>query len=154
MKRIVLFLTAALALCTAKADQTDTAPNTQAPAYLASLLDSADTVTINYYFPDREQTVASFVDKDWNRRLAAVLREATYSPRSHCMCISFPRVEVKKDGGVVLTLSVHHKTKVRAYAKDVSGDFEVGEEIGGKISALAGEKKALAVPSKPAPPKP
>lgn len=107
---------------------------------LAELARDADVIEVEFYSKSGKD-VLRFSDSVWTERLAGSLESATYSPRSHCLCISFPEVRLYQKKKLILTLSVHHNEKLRAYSDSVSGDFHVGEETGSFISKLANERK-------------
>lgn len=100
----------------------------------------AESVTIEFYSREGKDTV-TFSDPAWLQRLAGILRTATYRPESHCLCISYPLIQLKLGEGKTGSLSVHHGTKLRAYFGAVSGDFEVGEGVGRMVTDLAIEKR-------------
>lgn len=102
---------------------------------------STESVTIEFYSTEGKQEV-TFSDPAWLGRLAKVLEDAPYYfPQSHCLCISYPRIHLRRKGVKMGTLSVHHDTKLRAYLSAASGDFSVGEATGRAVDALAAEKK-------------
>jgi hypothetical protein len=116
----------------------------EAGAQLAALVRGADAITIHYFVKGQpqEQSV-TFTDDGWRERLAVTLAAGVYSPRDHCLCISTPRITLKRNGESVGTLSVHHGEKLRAYLDGLKGDFFVGTELGTTVVNLAMEKKDL-----------
>ncbi len=116
----------------------------EAGAKLAAAVRGADSISIHYFVQGetREQSV-TFTDDGWRERLAVMLTAGVYSPRSHCLCISTPRITLKLKGDSVGSLSVHHGEKLRAYVDGLNGDFFVGAELGTAFVNLANEKKGL-----------
>jgi len=108
--------------------------------HLSDLAREADSAVIQFYSPSGKEEV-SVSDQLWLGRLAGILERSSYTPQSHCFCISYPKIHLYRKKEKVATLSVHHDEKLRAYAGQISGDFLVGAEIGGAISALAFERK-------------
>ena len=108
--------------------------------YLPDVVREADSAVIEFYSSSGKEEV-TVSDKLWLGRLAGILERSSYTPHSHCFCISYPKIHVFRKKEKIATLSVHHDQKLRAYADRVSGDFLVGAEIGKAISALAMERK-------------
>lgn len=106
---------------------------------LAESVLSADSVTIEFYSATDKEKV-TFSDPAWITKLSGVLESAYYSPRGHCLCISYPMIHLRQKGDKVGTLSVHHGVKLRAYVGSVHGDFHVGEKVGRAVLDLAMEK--------------
>ncbi len=108
--------------------------------HLMSVIRDADSVSIEFYSRAGKEEV-SFVDPFWVERLAAALAFASYKPQSHCFCVSYPTIRLRRGKEVIGTLSVHHGDKLRAYAGKVSGDFMVGAKTGQTVIDLANDKK-------------
>jgi len=108
--------------------------------HLAAVAREADSVVIEFYTSAGREEVA-FADKPWLERLAGILERSSYVPQSHCLCISYPQIRLYRNKELTGTLSVHHGTKLRAYAGSVSGDFTVGAQVGQEIAGLAKERK-------------
>lgn len=59
---------------------------------LAESARSADFVIIEFYSLSGIEEVA-FSEPEWVDHLAKILEASAYSPRSHCMCISYPQIK-------------------------------------------------------------
>jgi hypothetical protein len=136
MRAIYLALCIVAIACTAFGSITAASPAKQ----LAESVLNADSVTIEFYSRSGKEEV-TFSDSAWLYQLSRILEDASYSPRSHCLCISFPQIRLSRKNEKIGSLSVHHGEKLRAYVGGVSGDFFVGEKVGRAILDLANEKK-------------
>jgi hypothetical protein len=137
MKNFIICAYFIFALCSLSAAQ-----GTNVAEYLAKRTREADTVVITYYSSGK-MSRATFKDADWIERLAKALEASSYTPENHCFCISYPEIELFRGKEPLGMLSVHHGSRLRAYAGEVRDDFMVGGQTGGAIVAMAREKKGL-----------
>lgn len=117
---------------------------------LAQLVREADGVMIQYG-DGKDMSLALFEDAAWRERVAKLLENGKFEPKSHCFCISTPKVQLVVKDRVVLRMSVHHGENLRAYGDGISGDFFTGKELCTALLALVKEKPPMEKkPAKPA----
>jgi hypothetical protein len=127
--------------------------NEKAPEYFATLVENADAVTLEFM---RDEEPVTFSDPDWRRRLAQNFRVADYVRGAYCLCITYPTVCIKTKGVTTLRFSLHHGNRLRTSSAEISGDFIIGDFMGGSFARLIREKtpdkinKIPAFPSQPA----
>ena len=106
---------------------------------LQKLVSDADSATIRFSFKRGEREIC-VSDRQWLDRLASILSVAEYRKAAMCFCASTPVISVRKNGKEVLSLSVHHGDKLRAFGEGVpGGDFYVGSQTGGAVGDIAME---------------
>jgi hypothetical protein len=104
---------------------------------LQKLVSDADSATIRFSFKRGEREV-SVSDTQWLDRLASILSVAEYRKAEMCFCVSTPIISIQENGKEVLSLSVHHGDKLRAFGQGIpGGDFYVGSQTGGAVGDLA-----------------
>lgn len=107
------------------------------PKEFADVIRQAKTVVIAFeeYRNKRESKDAVVENRDWIEKLAALVEAGPVVPRPYCFCVSTPRVELYRDDGLILKLSLHHELKLRSFGQ-VKGDYEIGQERYDAILAL------------------
>jgi len=104
---------------------------------LQKLVSDADSATIRFSFKRGEREI-SVSDRQWLDKLASILAVAEYRKAEMCFCISTPVISIQENGKEILSLSVHHGDKLRAFGEGVpGGDFYVGSQTGGAVSDIA-----------------
>lgn len=114
-------------------------------AELAEEIRLADRIVIVFSEGQRPVVYRDAIVEDptWIKRFTAVVEAGPLLDRPHCFCIGSPLMEIYRSGRPVLSLTLHHETKIRLNGR-LRGDYDLGVERRKAILDLLLEHKANA----------